>query len=113
MLVIFESSRELGDFMKYELLPKPPSLFDEKGYMRKPAKSALSSTLCNLSPCLGKKSIPSKAIQTVDGGNLLHTVVWNLPCSYGAVYEQYITYVLKHHGPGKPVLFDGYSIQQH
>ena len=74
MLVIFESSRELGDFMKYELLPKPPS-----------------STLCNLSPCLGKTSIPSNAFQTVDGGNLLHTVVWNLPCSYGTVYAQYVT----------------------
>jgi hypothetical protein len=40
----------------------------------------------------GKTSIPSNAIQTVDGGNLLHTVVWNLPCSYGTT-----------------ILFDGYS----
>lgn len=93
MLVIFDSTTELIEFMKYELLPRPPALFDNKGYMRKPDKSALSKALCTLTPYLGKDAIPPEAIQTVDGGNLLHTVMWTLPSTYEAVYNQYIAYV--------------------
>ena len=66
--------------MKYELAPRPPSLFDDTS-MRRPARVALASLL--LSPVApGPPDVPQNAVHIVDRGFLLHTVVWPSPATY-------------------------------
>ena len=67
------SATDFATYMKYELAPGPPSLFDDLS-MRSPPKAALSSRLLSLVPH-GATDVPQNAVHTVDGGYLLHAVV--------------------------------------
>ena len=74
--------------------------------MRKTAKSSLSSALKYLSD--PEVTLPHEALYVVDGGYLLHTVIWPKPATYQMVYDSYRSYILKHY-KGATVIFDGYS----
>jgi len=45
----------------------------------------------------------------VDGGFLLHRVVWPLKLKYGDILEMYVNYVKRHYGCNCVVVFDGYT----
>ena len=49
----------------------------------------------------------------IDGGHLLHAVVWNAPCLYADVIQGYVLYIKKHL-PNRfvVVVFDGYGSQK-
>ena len=51
---------------------------------------------------------PSEAVYTIDGGHLLHRVVWQQPATYGQNCEQYKQYTTKRYGCAR-VVFDGYD----
>lgn len=103
---ILKTSSDMEKYMSYELAPKPPSLFQD-GAMRKPAKSALGTVLKSFAPM--QHSLPNNCQFVVDGGYLLHSVVWPQRSTYGSVCQGYISYVLKHYGAGITTVFDGYS----
>jgi hypothetical protein len=89
-------------FLAYELAPYPLPLFDEGG-MRKTRKSVFYNL----------NSIPqippsNNVIYVVDGGFLLHRVIWHINNSVDDILKQYVAYVLKHYSKYCYIVFDGY-----
>jgi len=76
--------------------------------MRKPNKSSLAGTLIK-SFAPDRQDLPENCQYVVDGGHLLQSVVWPQPSTYRDVSLCYVSYILKHYGPGTTVVFDGYS----
>ena len=68
VLSITDSTTDSAAYIKYELVPRPPSLFDDMS-MRRPAKAALASILLPLvTP--GPFGVPHNAIRIDEGGYL-------------------------------------------
>ncbi|GBN12143.1 hypothetical protein AVEN_238454-1 [Araneus ventricosus] len=44
----------------------------------------------------------------LDGGSLIHRVVWPKEDTFGDVYTTYMSYIKKHYGDEVTVVFDGY-----
>ena len=66
-----ESEEDFSECFKYELSPMPPSLFDEMG-MRKSNKSTLYGAFI----ATDEKHLDKKCTFVIDGGFLLHCVLW-------------------------------------
>lgn len=47
-------------------------------------------------------------MHVVDGGFLLHRVVWGCQISFAMICANYIHYITRHYGPNTIVVFDGY-----
>ncbi|GBO35937.1 hypothetical protein AVEN_223619-1 [Araneus ventricosus] len=91
-------------FFTFELTPFPLSLFNEEG-MRKATKSSLFSafTPTKIDAVQGKNNFV-----VVDGGHLLHKVVWQRNMNFGEIAENYLTYLQTHYGSNVAVVFHGY-----
>ena len=105
-MCVIRNTSDMEDFFTYELAPQPPSLFHD-GIMRKTQKSALGNILKNYVAHLSY--IPDNSVVVLDGGHLLHTVIWSTPSTYGDICQSYISYILKNYGAGSTVVFDGYG----
>ena len=103
---ILNTSSELDVFLQYELAPQPPALFVD-GQMRKSAKSALGNMVKTMVAC--QKAIPDASIFVLDGGHLVHAVVWSKPATYQEVCETYKSYILSRYNSGVTVVFVGYA----
>ncbi|MBW0528211.1 hypothetical protein O181_067926 [Austropuccinia psidii MF-1] len=99
------SDEDLMKYFEYELAPFPLALFNESG-MRKTNKSVLYS----LFEPTKKDVLLSQMNIVVDGGFLLHRVIWQKDASIETICNSYITYV-NYHYPGitRTVVFDGYA----
>ena len=99
-----QTDEDLKTYMKYELAPFPLSLFDENG-MRKTRKAALyvfEVSMTEIDFC--------DFDIVVDGGFLLHKVVWPKDSNISTICQCYIKYIRKHYlGKSCTVVFDGYS----
>lgn len=104
LCVLKQSDEELRDFFTYELSPIPMSLFTEEG-MRKGTKSSLYSAFQPVS--FDEKHGTTKFV-VVDGGHLLHKVVWPRNSSFGSIADRYTQYIIAHYGSNVAVVFDGY-----
>ena len=88
----------------------PPALFTEQG-MRKTNKAAMYSVF-NDRPISTTFQYLDEAVFIVDGGFLLHRVVWPSHIqgiTYDAVYEAYISYIKQYYHTNAVIVFDGYS----
>lgn len=92
--------------LNYELAPFPLSLFDEQGMMREPTKSKLYDSFLS-QPLTPINVFESKTV--IDGGFLLHKVVWPLGETYEDVFELYVKYIVSHYGINSVIVFDGYE----
>ena len=54
-------------------------------------------------------NIPDNARFGIDGGHLLHAVVWPRSATYDEICEMYSRYVAKHYHTNATVIFDGYG----
>lgn len=75
--------------------------------MRKTKKSILYDvfpTTTNTYNVLDKN-----VVVVIDGGFLLHRVVWPSTSTYGNIIENYVNYVKRHYGSNCVVVFDGYA----
>jgi hypothetical protein len=105
MCVAKQSDEQLEDFLTYELSPLPLALFDEGG-LRKGTKSSLYKAF-KPEPDL---TILDSCIQyVVDGGFLLHRVVWTKGHTFSHICQSYIEYVQRKYMATAVVIFDGYS----
>ena len=103
---IIKQEKEMKEYLQYEFATYPPSIFYQ-GVMRKNNKSDLANILKKLTE---PTSIPPEgACYVVDGGYLLHTVVWPQDGTYKDVCHSYIQYVTSHFGTSATVIFDGYG----
>ncbi|GBO03476.1 hypothetical protein AVEN_18522-1 [Araneus ventricosus] len=91
-------------FFTFELSPFPLSLFNEEG-MRKGTKSSLFSAFSptKIDAVQGKNNFV-----VVDGGHLLHKVVWQRNMNFEDIAKSYLTYLQTHYGSNVAVVFDGY-----
>ena len=103
---IINSSSELSSLLKYELAPRPPSLFDDVS-MRKSTKAALATLLESLVP--SANNMLGETLFVVDGGHLLHSVTWPRPATYEEICQMYLRNVIKHYQSNATVVFDGYD----
>lgn len=95
---------EIEKYFEYELAPYPLSLFDNIG-MRKTQKSAIYD-------CFEKVNIDinnTNVIYIIDGGYLLHRVVWDSEETFNVILDKYVQYVRRHFGSRVTVVFDGYD----
>ena len=105
VVCIVRSEEELAGYLTYELAACPPALFDDCS-LRKGNKSSIVTVLDDLAPSGNQP--PSTAVYTIDGGYLLHRVVWQHPATYGQICEQYKQYTTKRYGCAR-VVFRGYD----
>ncbi|GBN33892.1 hypothetical protein AVEN_170033-1 [Araneus ventricosus] len=91
-------------FFTFELSPFPLLLFKEEG-MRKGTKSSLFSAFAptKIDAVQGKNNFV-----VVDGGHLLHNVVWQRNMNFGDIAKSYLIYLQTHYGSKVAVVFDGY-----
>jgi 5'-3' exonuclease len=80
------------------------SLFNEDG-MRKGTKSSLYVAF---SPLPQDFQLPQRSMVVIDGGYLLHKVIWNRSSTFGGICQGYVKYVQRHYGTNVMVIFDGY-----
>lgn len=90
-------------FLKYELAPFPLSMFTENG-LRKNSKSDLYQEFASIN------SLPvcSNIVHVVDGGFLLHKVVWQKNDTIAEIINKYCSYVESHYTANSVIIFDGY-----
>ncbi|CAB3252778.1 unnamed protein product [Arctia plantaginis] len=91
-------------FFAYDLAPYPLSLFDAAG-MRKTMKSALYDCFQSVNAEVDC----TNAAYVIDGGYLLHHVVWDREETFNVIFEKYVQYLRRHYGHTVTVVFDGYS----
>ncbi|XP_011859602.1 PREDICTED: uncharacterized protein LOC105557068, partial [Vollenhovia emeryi] len=104
-----QSDEDLKNVLNYELSPFPLSLFTEEG-MRKGTKSSFYTSFAPLSdtPQFG-----TKRLDVIDGGFLLHRVIWDSHSNFGTTCKKYVTYVRRRFAKDIVVVFDGYAEDPH
>src|SRR6218665_2542851 len=101
-----KNSSDMKSFLAYELAPQPPSLFHD-GLMRKINKNVLGLLLkSRVEP---KSQFPQNSMFVMDGGYLLHAVIWPPDATYDKICNSYVSYVRHHFGSNTVVVFDGYK----
>lgn len=100
-----KTEEDLIKYMQYELAPFPLALFDETG-MRKTKKASLY----DIFEIAKDKLVFDNYHIVIDGGFLLHKVIWPTGSTASSICQNYVNYISKHY-PGKccTVVFDGYS----
>ena len=88
---------ELRTYLGYELTHYPLSLFDDSG-MRKGTKSDLYSIFQQSKVDIKKESCH----YVIDGGFLLHRVVWPSNVNFGKLVDIYYRYITRHY-PAKNI----------
>ncbi|KYN02063.1 hypothetical protein ALC62_07132 [Cyphomyrmex costatus] len=88
-------------YLKFELAPFPLSIFTEDGF-RKNTKSDLFGYFTKTEPPRGD------LVHVVDGGFLLHKVVWQKNDTVQVINQKYLNFVRKHYTDDSFIVFDGY-----
>ncbi|GBN32215.1 hypothetical protein AVEN_170814-1 [Araneus ventricosus] len=99
-----KSDDDLKAFFKFELSPFPISLFTGES-MRKGTKSSLYTSFSPITEDV--KSERSQYV-VVDGGHLLHKIVWRQQATFGAIAHRYVQYLKNNYGQDIAVIFYGY-----
>lgn len=92
---------DMKKYLEYELSPFPLSIFTETGF-RKNTKSELFDLF-------NKTTLPAgDIVHVIDGGFLLHRVVWKKNDTVQVITNKYLDYVRKHYAKRSCIVFDGY-----
>ncbi|GBM59327.1 hypothetical protein AVEN_60668-1 [Araneus ventricosus] len=103
IIYITKQSDELEDVLTFELCPFPLPLFDE-AVMRKGTKSSLYRAF---KPCTRDFNAES-GVYIIDGGYLLHRVIWKRGSTFSSICYNYVTYVCTKYKSTALVIFYGY-----
>ncbi|CAF4889681.1 unnamed protein product [Pieris macdunnoughi] len=95
---------EIEKYFEYELAPYPLTLFDDIG-MRKTQKSAIYDCFQTINVDINN----TNSTYIIDGGFLLHRVVWDSEETFNVILDKYVQYVRRHFGSRVTVVFDGYD----
>ena len=98
----------LHEYFKYELCTIPLALF-KTGFMLKTEKASLSTRLLALVESDESVAQASSVFVVIDGGWLLHKVVWCRNVTMVHVLQQYVTFVRRKYVRNCTVIFDGYG----
>lgn len=111
IILKMKTHEELIECFKFELSPIPLSLFDETSQMRKTRKSILYD-IFPITPNT-YTIMDENILDIIDGGFLLHRVVWPSIVKYIDIFEAYVTYMKRHYGINCIVVFDRYINTNH
>ncbi|XP_015125311.1 uncharacterized protein LOC107047093 [Diachasma alloeum] len=105
--VLFSGNAEMTrKALNYELSPVPLSLFDEKGWMRKSAKSELYTLF---SSAISSQSFLADCQFVIDGGWLLRQITWPHGKTFSEIFQLYRSYIVKYFRDDTIIIFDGYK----
>ncbi|GBO42542.1 hypothetical protein AVEN_196050-1 [Araneus ventricosus] len=99
-----QSDNDLKAFFKFELSPFPILLFTGES-MRKGTKSSLYTSFL---PITEDVKPEGSQYVVVDGGHLLHKIVWRQQATFGAIADRYVQYLNNKYGQDIAVIFDGF-----
>jgi hypothetical protein len=105
LLIQVERSADIHSNFSHELTAEPTALF-RNNFMRKPDKPAI---LRHVLKDMTQPDTPSDLSFVVDGGALLHRVLWVKRTRFAHVLRQYSAYVKSKYGRCPVVVFDGYG----
>lgn len=105
--VMKRSDGEIRECLKFELAPYPVAIFDEIG-MKKITKSSLIKLFHSFNSIDNSPDFESLK-NVIDGGYLLHRVVWHQNDSFGVICDKYVKCVEKHYGQSIVIVFDSYT----
>ena len=98
----FQDEKE--KYFEYELAPYSLSLFDDIG-MPKTQKSTIYNCFEKVNTDINN----TNATYIIDGGYLLHRVVWDSEETFNVFLDKYVQYVRRHFGDRVTVVFDSYD----
>lgn len=103
ILMKIETKDEMKNYLCFELSPFPTSIFNESGF-RKTNKVEFYKLFKNTS------DVPNKndSMHVIDGGWLLHRVIWTKGSTIQVILKKYVDYVVNHYSKNCNVIFDGY-----
>lgn len=105
MNILNRSIEDLEKCLAFELSPFPQSLFTEDG-LRKGIKAALYALF---EPILRSGPLGSRRLDVIDGGFLLHKVVWpRTNATFETICRNYLSYIRRNFANDVVVVFDGY-----
>ncbi|KAK3918359.1 Chromosome-associated kinesin KIF4 [Frankliniella fusca] len=107
IICVVKDEPDLRTYFSFELAPTPLSLFDSMGFSRKGTKAMLVPAFSEYSAA--GLEMPSNPKYTIDGGYLLHKVVWSCPTDFAEISAGYIAFVKRHYNSSPVVVFDGYQ----
>ncbi|GBM61436.1 hypothetical protein AVEN_179552-1 [Araneus ventricosus] len=99
-----QSDDDLKAFFKFELSPFHILLFTGES-MRKGTKSSLYTSF---SPITEDVKPEGSQYVVVDGGHLLHKIVWRQQATFRAIADRYVQYLNNKYGQDIAVIFDGF-----
>ncbi|KYN08445.1 hypothetical protein ALC62_00577 [Cyphomyrmex costatus] len=104
MCVLKQTDVDMKKYLQFELAPFPLSLFTAEG-MRKGTKSTLYSAF---EPLTTPVQPTEKTLHIIDGGYLLHKVVWGRLQTIDLICKKYLTYIQQNFPNDITVVVDGY-----
>lgn len=105
IMCLSNGADDLRRYFTYELASVPSALFDDVS-IRKGTKSSLVPIL--YPQTRHDECIPIESDFVLDGGKLLHSVVWSRPTTYNELYNRYTSHVVRLYSRSCAVVFDGY-----
>src|SRR6218665_2890499 len=99
----------LEEVMRYELSPFPPALFDSINVFRKADKPQLAHAISEHARDGILDLVPETEKYVLDGGSLLHRILWRKRESYCVIAQSYADFTVRQYAIGTTVVFDGYE----
>ena len=101
-------TENIADIFKYELCNTPTALFEPSGLPRKANKPAIADAIWTAAKGSDMPSPSCEDMQyVIDGGSLLHRLLWPRGSTFNAVCKMYVDYVCREFTQ-PVVVFDGY-----
>ena len=100
-------SDQLQKIFTFELCSYPPALCECKNVMRPANTPALADAIWSLMPDEIIEPI-GQSQYVLDGGSLLHRILWQRGTTYSDICEQYTNYLTRKYGKAI-IVFDGYE----
>lgn len=104
LCVNINSKSDMENYLKFELAPIPLALFTENG-LRKNTKSQMFDLFTATEDFTNLEDVT----HVVDGGYLLHKVVWQKNTTLEQVIEKYLDFIRNHYNNNACIVFDGYA----
>ena len=109
IVTIAAQEDNIEEFFQYELTRKPMSLFKNE-MMRKSDKASMKKVIMPEKNVIKKEDITKCGAYVIDGGALLHRVIWSKDIKFSVITETYVKYVTRHYNDSNvTIVFDGYD----
>ncbi|GBO19999.1 hypothetical protein AVEN_222986-1 [Araneus ventricosus] len=71
-------------------------------------RKALKSSICKVFKTCTRDFNAESSVYIIDGGHLLHRVIWKRGSTFSSICDNYVTYVRTKYKSTALIIFDGY-----